>query len=144
MIPPPATPPNPAWIAIGISILALIVSITGRFVQHFLIKQPEDRRDLENRRMKFREFLFDWRNEISKVENEGRMGCLGMPPFETKRLKLRSDVKGIKGAFADKIAFDRLIEKIISLDPKTWDRQQKAPKQTVIEIIDELIKFTEI
>jgi hypothetical protein len=143
MTPSPATPPNLAWIAIGISIFSLVVTITGWFVQHFLTKQREHGRDLENRRMKFREFLFDWRNEISKVANEGLMGCLGIPPFETKRLKLRSDAKGIKDAFADQIAFERLIEKISSLDPKTWDRQQKAPKQTVIEIIDELINFTE-
>jgi hypothetical protein len=143
MIPAPYTSPNPAWIAIGISILALIVSIAGWFVLDFLTKQRERERDLENKRLKFREFLFDWRNEISKVEHGGRMGCLAIPPFETKRLKLRSDAKGIKDVFADQIAFERLIEKISSLDPKTWDRQQKAPKQTVIEIIDELIKFTE-
>ena len=138
-------PPEPCklnWTAIGVIIVA-VINISGWFIVNSLTKQREAGRDLENKILKFRDFLFDWRNEISKVENDGRMGCLGMPPFETRRLKLRSDAKGIKGAFADRNTFDELIGKISSLDPKTWDRQQKAPKQTVIEIIDELIKFTE-
>jgi hypothetical protein len=137
-------PPEPCklnWTAIGVIVVA-IINISGWFIVNSLTKQREAMRDLENKVLKFRDFLFDWRNEISKVENDGRMGCLGKPPFETKRLKLISDAKGIEGAFADKAALNGLIGKISSLDPKTWDRQQKAPKQTVIEIIDELIKFT--
>jgi heme/copper-type cytochrome/quinol oxidase subunit 2 len=139
-------PPEPCklnWTAIGVIVVA-VINISGWFIVNSLTKQREATRGLENKVLKFREFLFDWRNEISKVENDGRMGCLGIPPFETRRLKLRSDAKGIKDVFANKNAFDGLIEKISRLDPKTWDRQQKAPKQTVIEIIDGLIKFTEI
>jgi thiol-disulfide isomerase/thioredoxin len=75
MIPPPPAPPNPAWVAIGVSVLAIIAGIFGWFVPDWLNRRRERQHDARirnqtlddakgTRKRDFLKSVVEWRTEI--------------------------------------------------------------------------------
>jgi hypothetical protein len=110
-------------------------------VGHFLTKDRENNRELENRKLRFREFLLEWRYEISAVTAGGYFGGINTQKFDARRIQLVTDAKGVRNTFADVQIFDDLILKISGLKLGTL-QGQKSPQEQILEIIDAFIKFT--
>jgi hypothetical protein len=79
MIPPPTAPPNPAWIAVAVSALGVIVTICGWFVVNSLAKRRELQRDREarehalavgiaERKRDLIKFLAGWQSEFERAQ----------------------------------------------------------------------------
>jgi hypothetical protein len=129
--------------AIKVACAGIAGGLIGARANDKFTRKRERERDLENRRLRFREFLIGWRLEIASVQNGGRMGCIPKPQFETRRVQLRSDAKGVKNAFVDGNEFDRLVEIISSLDLAALEQDRKTiPQQAILDMIDALIEFT--
>jgi hypothetical protein len=158
MVKVPSPPPNPAWVAIVISCLALISVIIGWFVVNSLTKQRERQRVLddrrhaaetskENRKKSFLGFLRKWRAEISPV-SRGNPG-IGTTPsvsiaekvYDANVGRFWEMVETVRCDYSDADKFAALTRCLGNLKPEDW--KGKKPNDVICGALDALIEFCE-
>jgi hypothetical protein len=157
MIPPPPTLPDPAWIAVGVFVLAAVVAVIGWFVVNALGKRRELQRDREarehsariakeNRNRFFLAFLDQWHWDISSAPHPPSAFYTRLPVMDAYRKKigsLQTEAAKVRGDVTNVPEFNRLVDALGRFATGNWDREEKKPREAILEAMDALIGFVE-
>jgi len=117
------------WVALGISILSILVSVTGWFVVHSLAVRRDRASGKINRKRLFAAFLSEWK--AATVQ--------GWPPKENKGQELHREAALVRNDFSDPDQFDALISAAFALTGA--GTETKDARQRTLEALDRLVAY---